>query len=198
MQYWYLWVIFIALCLLTVFVLRKASAALGTHNADREAAVAELKRLKMLKEKYKEASEETVQNAEPMELLEGANAVMQSRIEKAEDAEACFATFNEAQQYLYTLLYYLEDSDPKPQFFLRNNGEPLLSLAAPALEAIGEAELSTVVATYFNDQKEKGEVLTDEQLQNTYAEAFQKVFNKSRILENIKRYAIAHRQEIFF
>lgn len=196
MQYWYLWLIFIALCVLTVFVLRKASAALGANNAERERMTAELKRLKELKETFQHASAETVAQAEPMELLEGVNAVLQAKVEKAEDAEKCFETFSKPQQYMYTLLYYLEDSEETPAFFLRHNGEPLLSLAAPTLEAIGEAELSEALFTYFKDQKEKGDVVTDEALQEAYEKVCKAHFDKARILNRAKAYIEAHREEI--
>ena len=197
MDYWYLWVIFALLCVLTVFVLRKASAALCSSSAERERVEAELKRLKQLKDTYQNVSAEIVDAAEPRELLEGANAVLQAKVEKAADAEACFATFTDAQKYMYTLLYYLEDSRENAVFFLRNNGEPLLGTAAPALAAIGEKTLAAALDTYFQTQKEQGDILTDEALQETYAQTVQPEFDESRILAHAKAYMQAHRTEIF-
>lgn len=37
MEYWYLWLLLIVLCVITVFVLSKASAAAKKHNDERDA-----------------------------------------------------------------------------------------------------------------------------------------------------------------
>ena len=41
MEYWYLWLLLIVLCVITVFVLSKASAAAKKHNNERDALLRE-------------------------------------------------------------------------------------------------------------------------------------------------------------
>ena len=52
MEYWYLWLLLIVLCVITVFVLSKASAAAKKHNDERDALLREYDRKKALKEEF--------------------------------------------------------------------------------------------------------------------------------------------------
>ena len=90
MEYWYLWVAFAVLCVITVLVLRKASKAMRLHNDGQKKIYEEIERLKVLKEKYKNADAEVIEAAEPRELLGGAYAVLQSALERDENPDALF------------------------------------------------------------------------------------------------------------
>lgn len=52
MEYWYLWLLLIVLCVITVFVLSKASAAAKKHNNERDALLREYDRKKALKDEF--------------------------------------------------------------------------------------------------------------------------------------------------
>lgn len=52
MEYWYLWLLLIVLCGITVFVLSKASAAAKKHNNERDALLREYDRKKALKDEF--------------------------------------------------------------------------------------------------------------------------------------------------
>ena len=97
MEYWYLWLIFIVLCAVTAFVLKKASAALQQHNSDTKQMYDEIERLKTLKDKYKNADAQQIAEAPAEELLAGMCAVLQAKIERAENANACFCAFSAPQ-----------------------------------------------------------------------------------------------------
>ena len=71
MEYWYLWVLFAVLCLVTVFVLYKASGALQQHNNDKKQLLEEIDRLKALKDKFQHASKEEIEACESREVLDG-------------------------------------------------------------------------------------------------------------------------------
>ena len=81
MEYWYLWLILIVLCVITVFVLSKASAAAKKHNNERDAlaskalcAVGE-NELSLIVEKefsmYDENNEEVSVDKDEIENLDG-------------------------------------------------------------------------------------------------------------------------------
>ena len=158
MEYWYLWLLLIVLCVITVFVLSKASAAAKKHNNERDALLREYDRKKALKEEFSFLTREKAESSDPETLFEGVSAVLQAKTEKAEDPEKVFGKFTETQKYIYTLYYFLEDTESDSlSFFFRNNGEPLTSLASKALCAVGENELSLIVEKEFSMYDENNE-----------------------------------------
>ena len=105
MEYWYLWLLLIVLCVITVFVLSKASAAAKKHNDERDALLREYDRKKALKEEFSFLTREKAESSDPETLFEGVSAVLQAKTEKAEDPEKVFGKFTETQKYIYTLYY---------------------------------------------------------------------------------------------
>ena len=103
MEYWYLWLLLIVLCVITVFVLSKASAAAKKHNNERDALLREYDRKKALKDEFSFLTREKAESSDPETLFEGVSAVLQAKTEKAEDPEKVFGKFTEAQKYIYTL-----------------------------------------------------------------------------------------------
>ena len=123
MEYWYLWLLLIVLCGITVFVLSKASAAAKKHNNERDALLREYDRKKALKDEFSFLTREKAESSDPETLFEGVSAVLQAKTEKAEDPEKVFGKFTETQKYIYTLYYFLEDTESDSlSFFFRNNG----------------------------------------------------------------------------
>lgn len=189
MEYWYLWVLFAVLCLVTVFVLYKASGALQQHNNDKKQLLEEIDRLKALKDKFQHASKEEIEACESREVLDGVQAVLQSKIERADDPETCFSTFLLPSQYLYTLYYFLEDSETALSFFLGHNGEPLCSLASPALAAVGEEELSALVKEAYTAYNADDDV-------SRFDAPFKEAFDRARISEHCKTYVLENRETV--
>lgn len=189
MEYWYLWVLFAVLCVVTVFVLYKASGALQQHNNDKKQFLEEIDRLKALKEKFQHATKDQIEACDAREVLDGVNAVLQSKIERAEDPEACFQTLPVESQYLYTLYYFLEDTETSLSFFLGNNGEPLCSLAPPALSAVGEEELAALVT------EARAAYDADDDV-SKFDAPFAEKADRTRILEHCKCYALEHLAEV--
>ena len=95
MEYWYLWLLLIVLCVITVFVLSKASAAAKKHNNERDALLREYDRKKALKDEFSFLTREKAESSDPETLLEGVSAVLQAKTEKAEDPEKVFGKFTE-------------------------------------------------------------------------------------------------------
>lgn len=97
MEYWYLWLLLIVLCVITVFVLSKASAAAKKHNNERDALLREYDRKKALKDEFSFLTREKAESSDPETLFEGVSAVLQAKTEKAEDPEKVFGKFTETQ-----------------------------------------------------------------------------------------------------
>ena len=65
MEYWYLWLLLIVLCVITVFVLSKASAAAKKHNNERDALLREYDRKKALKDEFSFLTREKAETRKP-------------------------------------------------------------------------------------------------------------------------------------
>lgn len=197
MEYWYLWLIFIALCAVTAVVLKKASGALQQHNEDTKKMYAEIERLKTLKDKYKNADAALIDEADADELLAGMQAVLQAKIERAENADAAFCAWNTPQKTVYTLPFFLEDVKDGLSAFFKVNGEPLTGALVPALNAVGETELAALAASAYAMYDENNEEvsLDTEELARLDGE-FQEKFQRTSVLQNSKVYIQSHLQEI--
>ena len=197
-QFWYLWVIIVLLSAATVAAIIFAARAVSSHNAETKKQLEELKRLKLLKDKYKNFETEVLENSTPAEALEGTMAVLQSRIERADDAEAEFAAFSDPQKYVYTLNYFLEDIEAGGlSFFFKNNGDELRSVAADALKAVGyESAVSPVNTVWkmFDDSYADTTVDLDE-LDRT-DEQFAATFDKQALIDKIKDYIIENAEAL--
>lgn len=193
-QFWYLWLICAVLAVVTVVGIIFAARAAHSHNEEVKKQLEELKRLKLLKDKYKSFDKEMLEGADKSEVLEGTMAVLQSRIEKADDAEAEFAAFNEPQKYIYTLNYFLEDVEAEGlAFFFNNNGDELRSVAADALTAVGYESAASPVNSIWKmfDDTCVNSPMDLETLDRT-DEQFASTFDKQVLLAKIKDYIITN------
>lgn len=109
MEYWYLWLIFAALVIITAVVIVFAGKAVSARNEQTKEIMAQLDRLKALKDKYTDLTVEKVENADPEELLEGVCTVLQVKIDKSDDPDAEFAAFNEDQKTIYVLHCFISE-----------------------------------------------------------------------------------------
>ncbi|MGN0520055.1 MAG: hypothetical protein ACI4LB_04885 [Candidatus Fimenecus sp.] len=197
MEYWYLWLIFIVLCVVTAFVLKKASAALQQHNSDTKQMYDEIERLKALKDKYKNADAKLIAEAPADELLEGMCAVLQAKIERAENANDCFCVFCAPQKAVYTLQFFLEDCTENLSAFFKINGEPLTGALSAALAEIGETALSALATELYAMYDEKNEDVSLDAAEIARIDSeFSEKFDRERVLQQTKVYIEAHFAEI--
>lgn len=197
MEYWYLWLLFLALCVLTGVVLKKASGAVGAHHAETQKIYAEIERLKTLKETYRNADDQLLADAPAEEALCGLQAVLQSRIERVADANACFCEWNAAKQAVYTLPLFLEDAEKSLSEFFKRNGEPLLSALQPALAAVGETAVLPTVSEMYSMYDENNETVSlDAGRVQSLDTDFRQAFDRDAFLERTKGYLREHRSEI--
>lgn len=189
MEYWYLWVIFAVLCVATALVLRKASGALRSHKDEQEKAFREIEHYKALKEEFRDADEQKVRAADPETVLTGMYAILEARIQRADNPDACFLSMTDAGQNIYTMHYFLEDIKEGLSHFFHYNGEPLRAVPVRALEAIGEtalAEITRDMYAMFDESRE--DVSLDTQMQAEYDRRFAESFDRARVLEHCKQY----------
>ena len=197
MEYWYLWLIFAVLCVVAAFVLKKASAALQQHNSDTKQMYAEIERLKSLKEKYKNADEQQITAAPAEEVLAGMCAVLQAKIERAENANACFDAFSVPQKVVYTLQFFLEDCEESLSAFFKINGEPLTGALSAALSEIGETALSALANEMYAMYDENNEETSLNPTEVFRLDgAFSEVFARDSVLEHTKAYIAVHYADI--
>ncbi|MGN0556059.1 MAG: hypothetical protein ACI4LI_09215 [Candidatus Fimenecus sp.] len=197
MEYWYLWLIFIVLCAVTAFVLKKASAALQQHNSDTKQMYDEIERLKTLKAKYQNADAQMIAEAPAEELLAGMCAVLQAKIERAENANACFGAFSAPQKTVYTLQFFLEDCTENLSAFFKVNGEPLTGTLPAALTAIGEDALSALSAELYAMYDENNEEVSLDTAKIARIDGeFTENIDRERVLQQTKEFIEAHSAEI--
>lgn len=188
-EYWYLWLVFAALVVLTAVITVFAGKALSSHNAETKRLLAEIDRLKALKDKFKDLSSEKAENADSKELLEGVTAVLQAKVEKADDGEAEFSSFNEAQKYIYTLNYFAEDAADSLSFFFKNNGPELTDVILPALEAIGAENITPFVRSEHDMFDENNEAASiDSVLLEENDKKFAKLYIEKELCDKVKNY----------
>lgn len=198
MEYWYLWVAFAVLCVITVLVLRKASKAMRLHNDGQKKIYEEIDRLKVLKEKYKNADAEVIEAAEPRELLGGAYAVLQSALERDENPDTLFAVLPESCRYTYTLYCFVEDTEAQGlTFFFKNNGHTLLQYAVGALEAVRQEGLAALVRAEYAMLDENNEAVSlDAAKFEKFDADFRKIYDAEALMDSVKQYIFTHREEI--
>ena len=108
-----------------------------------KAEEAEIKRLKALKEKFRDFDENTIKNSHDDEILEGVALTYQLYLQKIDNIEEVFLNLTEAQQYIYVLDVFVNDGGVKA--FFRENTDILRDRIVPALRLIGlEAESEKV------------------------------------------------------
>lgn len=194
MDYWYLWVIFAVLCVLTVFVLIKASSSSKRHKLDCERETKEIERLRALKDKFISFDKNTASETDAETLLEAVCVVMQVKVQKNEDTETVFSEFSTPCKYVYTLNYIIEDCEAEAlSFFFKNNGEPLISLSVDALSAIGEKELSAICCQEFSmyDGNNEDVSFNEKEIEKLDSQ-FSTIYDRTKILSEIKAYIIAN------
>lgn len=158
--YWYLYLALAALIVLSVFVWGKAMKASRRHREQVEKEIKAIEKERHLRETYNTLTDEVIENADEDELLEGISTFVQMRVEKSADINAEFAKFSEDFREMYALNFFCEDIDVSLSSFFRNNGEPLVSLAVPALRRIGADKSANIVNEQFKMFDERNECVS--------------------------------------
>lgn len=198
MEYWYLWLILVLLCIVTVFVLLKASSAAKLHNNDRDKLMKELDRMKALKNEFTGVTREKAETADARTLLDGVTAVLQVKIEKAEDAEDIFGKFSSVQKNIYTLYYFIDDVNSGGlSFFFKNNGEPLISLAVSAFNAVNLPSFSDIIQEEYNMFDENNEEISlDNEKLKEIDSKFLTIYDEAEVLSKIKAYIVENTTDL--
>lgn len=189
MEYWYLWLILAGLVIITAVVIVFAGRSVSAHNEQTKEIMARLERLKEMKDKYKDLTPEKVENAEAEELFEGVNAVLQAKIEKADDGDKAFSEFNDEQKIIYTLNCFIpEVSDGLSMFFNEYTNE-ITDIIVPALTRVGADDLLPLVKSEYEMYDDRNEdVSFDRDTKEKNDSDFADVYSKEKLLEKIKEF----------
>ena len=189
MEYWYLWLILAALVIITAVVIVFAGKSVSAHNEQTKEIMARLERLKEMKDKYKDLTPEKVENAEAGKLFEGVNAVLQAKIEKADDGDKAFAEFNDEQKIIYTLNCFIPEVEDGLSMFFNEYTSEITDIIVPALTRVGADDLLPLVkAEYemYDDRNE--EVSFDRDIKEKSDSDFADIYSKEKLLEEIKQF----------
>ena len=190
-EYWYLWLVFAVLVIVTAVVIVFAGKAVSSHNEETKRILAELDRLKALKDKYKDLTPEKVEAAESKELLDGVNAVLQAKIEKAEDdkVDAEFASFNSAQKNVYVLSLFIAEACENLSSYFEDFNIEFSEILLSALEAVGAKDILALAEKEFAmfDERNENVSLYKGLIEKTDKE-FAEIYSEKRLLDQIKAY----------
>lgn len=189
MEYWYLWLILAGLVIITAIVIVFAGRSVSAHNEQTKEIMARLERLKEMKDKYKDLTPEKVENAEAEELFEGVNAVLQAKIEKADDGDKAFSEFNDEQKIIYTLNCFIpEVSDGLSMFFNEYTSE-ITDIIVPALTRVGADDLLPLVKSEYEMYDDRNEEVSfDRDTKEKNDSDFADIYSKEKLLEEIKEF----------
>ena len=189
MEYWYLWLILAGLVIITAIVIVFAGRSVSAHNEQTKEIMARLERLKEMKDKYKDLTPEKVENAEAEELFEGVNAVLQAKIEKADDGDKAFSEFNDEQKIIYTLNCFIpEVSDGLSMFFNEYTSE-ITDIIVPALTRVGADDLLLLVKSEYEMYDDRNEAVSfDRDTKEKNDSDFADIYSKEKLLKEIKEF----------
>ncbi len=189
MEYWYLWLIFAGLVAVTAVVVVLAGKSVSSHNEQTREFMSRLERVKEMKDKYKDLTVEKVENAEPEELFEGLNAVLQAKIEKADDGDTAFSEFNNEQKIIYALNCFINEIPDGLSMFFSEYTSQITDLIIPALTAIDAKEILPLVKAEFEMYDDSNESVSfDKNLKANIDSDFADVFSKEMLLIEIKNF----------
>lgn len=194
-EYWYLWLLLVALAVAALFVWGKAAAAARKRGEKRAELEEKLKYEARLRKEYAELTAEVIAEAQQNTLLDGVVCRLQQRLEKQADLTAAFQACTEPEREMYALSYVCEDGTQKLSRFFRINGEPLLALAPQALlhvDAQEEARIAAEEYEMFDEGNE--EVSLDQERIEALDRAFAEAFHLARVKSLAADYIRANAQ----
>ena len=187
MEYWYLWLILAGLVIITAVVIVFAGRSVSAHNEQTKEIMARLERLKEMKDKYKDLTPEKVENAEAEELFEGVNAVLQAKIEKADDGDKAFSEFNDEQKIIYTLNCFIPEVSDGLSVFFNEYTTEITDIIVPALTRVGADDLLPLVKSEYEMYDDRNEEVSfDRDTKEKTDSDFADIYSKEKLLEEIK------------
>lgn len=196
MEYWYLWLILAVLVAITAAVIVLAGKSVSAHNEQTREFMSQLERLKELKDKYKDLTAEKAESADPEELLEGVNAVLQAKLEKSDDIDKAYNELNPHQQVAYVLDCFINEVPDGLSTFFDEYTLDFAGFVIPALSAVkGEALLPTVTAEFEMYDDGNDSVPFDRELKEKLDSEFAKVYSREKLLSDIKDFIKANADE---
>ncbi len=189
MEYWYLWLILAGLVIITAVVIVFAGRSVSAHNEQTKEIMARLERLKEMKDKYKDLTPEKVENAEAEELFEGVNAVLQAKIEKADDGDKAFSEFNDEQKIIYTLNCFIPEVSDGLSVFFNEYTTEITDIIVPALTRVGADDLLPLVKSEYEMYDDRNEAVSfDRDTKEKTDSDFADIYSKEKLLEEIKEF----------
>lgn len=190
-QFWYLYVVIIALIVAVIICGSKAAKAMSKRNKIVREQEEKLLRMKELSEKYKDLTPQQAKSADAKELTEGVAMALERTLEKSDNPDNQFKSVKMWQKIAFALFFFNEDVGQSLQFFFKNNAEPLPGVAVKALNEIGYSEISTLAARMYAMYDDKNEdVSLDLKLCTELNEKFKAVYDENVLYEKIKEYII--------
>ncbi len=121
---------------------------------------------------------------------------IQIKLENLPNMEKGFDALPLPKKYIYTLEYFDEDAQKSLSLFFKNNGEPLIGLAVPALKETGLGDISSLVSELYPMYDPDSEVSVDRDIINRVDEQFKNKYNSDTLYEKCAEY-IKENKEIF-
>ncbi len=156
--YWYLFVILIAMIVLTLFVGKKALVASVKRREEMNRMLEKAKRAKELRDAYRELSPEIIANAPAAALAEGIALNLEAVCQKTEDTDGFYDSMTNGQKKIYALYYLISDADESNlSTFFKSSYRPLTSDAVNAAKEIFDSSAYTIIETIFEAYDENSE-----------------------------------------
>ncbi len=191
---WYFWLLLAVLFIAAVILWKKALKA-SRERRERLKKEAEIWRRDFeLRENFRELTEEKIDRTPCAELLHGVAMNIQIGLENAPNMEKAFDALPLEKKYVYTLEYFDEDVKISLSRFFKNNGEPLIGLASPALEALGLSSYSAPVKKLYPMFDPESEVSVNyTEIDEADAE-YKKIYKSEELLKSAADYIKNNRQ----
>lgn len=134
-EYWYLAVIFVAVCIVAAVIFYFAGKSYKRYRTSYRNQEAEIKRLIALKEKYVPLTEKAIAESDSGETLEGVALSYQLYLQKKENMEEEFMLLSQEKRYIYILDVFVQEKCIRD--FFSENGDILRSEITNALLLVG-------------------------------------------------------------
>lgn len=193
---WYYWLLLVLFAVLAVILWRKAIIS-SRERRERLKKEGEIwRRDYELRQKFAVLSEKTFSETEDSELMHGAAMNIQIALEKADNMTDEFYELEDEQKCVYALEYFNEDAQKSLSTFLRNNGEPLVSVVPDALRAVGITEYVPLIEKLMPMFDEDSDVSIDEHIISQCDARFKSLFDSEKLCNAVAEF-IKENKEAF-
>lgn len=182
-EYKYLVLLLVVATVAMLLMFRKAGASVAKNRAEKEKLIKKLDHMKMIRETYSDLSCEKILADETEYLLEGVADNIQVRLEKSGDMNASFEELKEEEKLVYSLHYFIEESENAPSEFFRNYTKPLTPYALQMCEKITDEASFRLIRKLYDCYDEDNE--TESVIKETIDELDEKI-KASVDMKNLK------------